>query len=149
MVARGEVPGVRWEAGNGGVRALRLGGGGQEAGGRAGKVNSQRAGGVGAGWEERGPGVWERWESPGAGVAALGEEGGVRAAFGHLSGLPGLLRTLGKWCPAWGGLEDPVPPTGSVLAVWTPVWETSRPGERAHARAVRAAGCALGGNVEG
>lgn len=40
VVSRGEVPRVRWEAGNGGVRALRLGGGGQEVGGRAGKVNS-------------------------------------------------------------------------------------------------------------
>ncbi len=64
--------------------------------------------------------MWERWESPGAGVAARGKEGGVWAACGHLSGLPGVPRTVGKWCPARGGLEDPLPPPGSVLGVLDP-----------------------------
>lgn len=51
-----------------------------------------------------------------AGVAALagGGPGGVWAASGHLRGPPGLLRTVGKWCPVWCYLEDCFHPPGGL-----------------------------------
>lgn len=55
-----------------------------------------------------GEGAWagERWES-GAGGRRGGEGGRGVDSPGH----PGTLwtaKTVGKWCPVWGGLEDPV-----------------------------------------
>lgn len=126
VVARGEVPGVRREAGSGGVvRALRLGEGGQEVGAREWRVRilkkpgvwglGGRGGGLGVGKMGVWGRVWPPWRGGGRGVDSLGPSRGPS----------GLLRTVGKWCPVLGGLEDPVsliwrawhsrPPSGKLL----------------------------------
>lgn len=108
VVARGEVPRVLREAGNRGVRALRLGGGGQEVGGREWKVNSEEAGVVGAGWEGGGPG---RGRSLAGGCGHPGGlEGAVWAASGHLGGPPWTTKDSWKVVPSLGRHRGTVSP---------------------------------------
>lgn len=57
-------------------------------------------------------GGW-RWGVPRSGVAALQGERCVGSSWRLGDPLPpGLLRTVGKWCPVWGGLGDRVHPSG-------------------------------------
>ena len=98
-------------------------------------------------------GVWERWGVSKSGVAALAGVGGgwMWAASGHLRGPPGLLRTVGKWYPVWGGLEDGFH-LSRRLGVGTPFprGDTRRLGQWGdRVRVVRAPGCASGDNADG
>lgn len=120
MAARGEVPGVRWEAGNGGVRALRVGGGGQEVGGPAGKVNSQPAGGVGAGRGGEGARGVGEVGAPGGGCGRPREGGrGVGSLWPSL-GSPGSAQDSWKVVPGPGRPGGPASTPGSVPGVLDP-----------------------------
>ena len=150
VVARGEVPRVRREAGSGGVvRALRLGEGGQEVGGREWKARILKKPGVwGLGGRGGGLGVGENG-SLGAGVAAVAER---REGCGQPRAIQGTLWTAKdgwKVVPSLGRPGGPCSTHLEGLAFPTPEWETSGSGERVPARVVRAAGCAPRGNVDG
>lgn len=83
----------------------------------------------------KGPGGGEargRVWPPGSGARRVG-------SFWPSQGPPGLLSTVGKWCPVWGGFGGRVHPSGG-RGVGTPEWETRRPGQEEGV--MRAPGCA-------